>query len=233
MAMFGTHLSPSTLISKQWIAQEYLATDLIFLGRKDEDWVEGYKPHVMEMSTLKNIIASAIEFIDLADTPDAMGIPGQILQVNITGEMLEFVDPINDFLDLLDTPMDYVGSAGYFVVVNPTEDGLIFQAPEVKETRYEARINFNPLVDPTVSVLLGTDLPITITWDRTALGVYRANFSAAVTSSKLVMYIGNTDVGAFYVNAYNSNYIEFIHTEYTGIVNDADFIVAVEIKLYP
>lgn len=233
MAMFGTHLSPSTLISKQWIAQEYLATDLIFLGRKDEDWVEGYKPHVMEMSTLKNIIASAIEFIDLADTPDAMGIPGQILQVNITGEMLEFVDPINDFLDLLDTPMDYVGSAGYFVVVNPTEDGLIFQAPEVKETRYEARIEFNNTVDPIVSVLLGTDLPVTVTWDRTALGVYRANFSAAVTSSKLVMYIGNTDLGAFHVNAYNSNYIEFIHTEYTGVVNDADFIVAIEIKLYP
>lgn len=233
MAMFGTHLSPSTLIAKQWIANEYVASDLIFIGRRDEDWVEGYKPHVMEMHTLKDIIASAITFIGLADTPNAMGLPGQILQVDSTGNFLEFIDPINEFIELLDTPSDYIGSAGYFVVVNPTEDGLVFQAPEVKETRYEARINFNNTADPTVSVLLGTDLPVTITWDRTALGVYRANFSAAVTSSKLVMYIGNTDIGAFYVNTYNSNYIEFIHTEYTGVVNDADFIVAVEIKLYP
>ena len=198
MSMFGTHLSPSTLIAKQWIANEYVASDLIFIGRRDDDWVEGYKPHIMEMHTLKDIIASAITFIELADTPS-----------------------------------DYIGSAGYFVVVNPTEDGLIFQAPVVEETRYEARINFNGAVDPIVSSLLINSLPITITWDRTALGVYRANFSGAITSSKLVMYIGNTDLGGFYVNTYNSNYIEFTHKEYNGIINDADFIVAIEIKLYP
>jgi hypothetical protein len=198
MSMFGTHLSPSTLIAKQWIANEYVASDLIFIGRRDDDWVEGYKPHVMEMHTLKDIIASSLTFIEL-----------------------------------LDTPSNYIGSAGYFVLVNPTEDGLIFQAPVIEETRYEARINFNGAIDPIVSSLLINNLPVTVTLDRTALGTYRANFSGAVTSNKLVMYIGNTDLGAFHVNTYSSNYIEFIHTEYTGNVNDADFIVAIEIKLYP
>ena len=198
MSMFGTHLSPSTLIAKQWIANEYVASDLIFIGRRDDDWVEGYKPHVMEMHTLKDIIASSLTFIEL-----------------------------------LDTPSNYIGSAGYFVLVNPTEDGLIFQAPVIEETRYEARINFNGAIDPIVSSLLINNLPVTVTLDRTALGTYRANFSGPVTSNKLVMYIGNTDLGAFHVNTYSSNYIEFIHTEYTGNINDADFIVAIEIKLYP
>jgi hypothetical protein len=233
MAMFGTHLSPSTLIAKQWIANEYVASDLIFIGRRDEDWVEGYKPHVMEMATLKKIIASSITFLDLADTPDIMGLPGQILQVDITGNLLEFVDPINDFLDLLDTPIDYTGSAGYFVVVNPTEDGLIFQAPVVEEKRFEARMTFNSISDPVPTIVLFNNLPVTISWDRVSTGTYRANFSAAVNVNNLAMYINNSDTGIFYINAYNSAYIEFIHKDFVGIIDDANHVLSLEIKLYP
>lgn len=233
MAMFGTHLSPSTLIAKKWIANEYVATDLIFIGRRDDEWVEGYKPHVMQMEMLKDIIASAISFTDLYDTPDALGTPGQILQVNATGDMLEFVDPINEFLDLLDTPNDYTGFAGYSLIVNLAEDGIIFQAPEVKPEIYEARVNFIPLVDPTLAVLHINQLLVTVTLERMSVGVYRANFSSAVNANKLSAYINNSDTGMFHITAYNNLYVEFTHKDFAGIIVDADFIVSVEIKLYP
>lgn len=231
--MFGTNINPATLIAKQWIAKEYVASDLIFIGRKDADFVEGYKPHIMQMEMLVEIIASTITFIGLEDTPDTMGTPGQILTVNPTGDALIFVDPIDNFLDLLDTPDDYAGFAGYSLIVNPTEDGIIFQAPIVEEERYEARVNFMPLNDPTLVVEHVNELPVTITYERFALGVYRANFSGSVTASKLKASINNSDTGIFYITAYNNLYVEFTHKDFAGVISDVDFILSLEIKLYP
>lgn len=126
--MFGTALNPATLIRKQWIAKEYLESDLFFIGRRDKDFEHGYKPHVMEFQALIAILEDTLQFsfTDLSDTPDVLGTPGQILEVNATGDALEFVDPIDDFLDLIDTPTDYTGFAEYHVAVNATEDGLEF-----------------------------------------------------------------------------------------------------------
>jgi hypothetical protein len=140
MAMFGTGISPSTLIKKQWIAKEYLASDLFFIGRRDADFTEGYKPHVMEFQALVAILEDTLQFsiTDLTDTPDVLGTPGQILEINATGDALEFVDPLDDFLDLIDTPSDYTGFADYHVAVNATEDGLEF---------VEAVDEFTDLVD--------------------------------------------------------------------------------------
>lgn len=235
MSMFGTALNPSFLIKKQWIAKEFVETDLLFLGRRNKDFEDGYQPHIMEMGMLADIIGSGIEFIDLADTPSALGTPLQILQVNPQGDALEFVDPIDDFLDLLDTPGDYTGFAGYSVVVNPTEDGLEFIAPAPpEEVRYESRINFNDTSDPSVAQNLIDGLGVTVTLSRTGVGTYRATFSASVDSSKLIAWLGQTAEGVFTPTAYNNTYIEFQHTAFVGGLLDAiQNQVSFEIKLYP
>jgi hypothetical protein len=234
MSMFGTALNPRTLITKQWIAKEYVETDLFFIGRRDDDFVGGYKPHIMEMKALVDIIASAIAFTDLTDTPDALGTPGQILQVDPTAEFLEFVDPIDDFLDLLDTPTDYTSFAGYFVVVNQTEDGLEFQAPVLEEVRYEARVDFNTTNNPSVSQQLEDALGVTVTLSREAVGVYRANLSAVVDQTKLIAWLSPTAQGVFIPTVYSTTYVEFEHHAFTGGLADATLNdVSVEIKLYP
>ncbi len=269
--MFGTALNPATLIRKQWIAKEYLESDLFFIGRRDKDYEHGYKPHVMEFQALIAIIEDTLEFsfTDLTDTPDVLGLPGQILEVNATGDALEFVDPIDDFLDLIDTPNDYTGSAdyhvavnatedglefveavdeftdlidtpndytgsaGYNVVVNGTEDGLEFVAPVVTPSIYEARLTFDGTNNPIESILHINDLPVTITWTRTGVGVYLGTFSATVDSSKLVARINNSSTGMFLIGSYSNTFIQFIHQDYTGTFADCTSIVSVEIKLYP
>lgn len=234
--MFGTQLNPATLIRKQWIAKEYLATDLIFIGRRDKDYEHGYKPHIMQMETLRDIIASQIRFTDLFDTPAAMGNPGEILQVNAGGTALEFVDPVDTFLELTDTPADYTGFAGYSVVVNGTEDGLEFQAPPpAEELKFEARLNFAGAIAPVVGFSLEDALGVTVTWSRTAPGTYRATFSAPVNQNNLIMWIGSSTVGTFVPTVYNTSYIEFEHHPFAGggPADATQTNVSVEIKLYP
>lgn len=234
--MFGTALNPATLIRKQWIAKEYVASDLIFIGRRDDDFNGGYKPHIMEMRSLVDIIASTIEFADLADTPNALGTPGQILEVDPTGEFLQFVDPLSTFLELTDTPADYTGFAGYSVVVNGTEDGLEFIAPApAEEVKYEARVNFDTTNDPTVSQNLEDALGVTVTLSRTAVGTYRATFGASVDQSKLIAWLGTTStLGTFVPTVYSNTYIEFEHHSVVGGITDATQTnVSFEIKLYP
>ena len=232
--MFGTALNPRTLITKQWIAKEYVETDLFFIGRRDDDFTGGYKPHVMEMRALADIIGQGIEFIDLADTPIALGQPGQILQVNAQGDALEFIDPIDDFLDLLDTPIDYTSFAGHYVVVNQAENGLEFLAPPAEEVRYESRVNFDTTNDPAVSQNLEDSLGVTVTLSRTNVGTYRATFNSSVTASKLILWIGNSVLGTFVPTTYANTFIEFEHHAFIGGLSDAtQNEVSLEIKLYP
>ena len=231
--MFATELNPTALISRQWIANEYVATDLIFIARRDEEWIGGYKPHIMQMQKLSEIIGEGIEFIDLADTPDTMGDPGQILQVNDTGDKLEFVDPLERFLELVDTPSSYTGSADYLVVVNPTEDGLIFQEPPLKDSIYEARVLFDTTNNPTVSIILEDNFPATVTFTRENVGIYRATFSNSVNNTKLVTYINNSDTGIFYISQYNNLFIEYSHKDFTGTLSDVNYNLSLEIKLKP
>jgi hypothetical protein len=230
MSMFATELNPTALIARQWIAKEYVPADLLFIARRDDDWVGGYKPHIMQMETLRDIIAKSIQFIDLLDTPNLMGSPGQMLQVNPAGTALEFVEPINDFLDLLDTPTDYTGTAGYFVIVNPTEDGLIFEQAAPQDEIYEARLNFSGTDDPT-TVVLHSILPVPVIWSRVSTGVYRANFNVAVNANALVSYINNSNDGIFSISAYNALYVEYTHKDFTGALADVDYILSVEIKI--
>lgn len=232
--MFGTHLNPSTLIRKQWIAKEFVESDLLFIGRRDADFVDGYRPHIMEMKTLVDIIASGLEFTDLNDTPDALGSPGQILEVDPTGEFLQFVDPLSTFLELTDTPADYTGFADAIVTVNPTEDGLIFVPPTPKEVRYEARVNFDASNAPVESQNLINDLGVTVTWSRTGVGQYRATFNSAVDATKLIAWILPSATGSFNIASYTANHINFVHTLFVGGLGDAtQSDISVEIKLYP
>mgnify|MGYP006906252735 FL=1 len=223
------------LIKKQQIRKEYVASDLFTLDVIDPNVVGGRKPMIMEMQTLADIIGSGIEFIDLADTPNALGAPSQIIQVDPTGEFLEFVDPIDDFLDLNDTPVDYTGFAGYSVVVNNTEDGLEFIPPApAEEVKFEARINFDTTTDPTESQLLENSLGLTVTLSRTAVGTYRATLGGGVDQSKLIAWLTPTTQGVFIPTVYSTTYIEFEHHAFGGGLVDATLNnVSVEVKLYP
>jgi hypothetical protein len=233
--MFGTALNPATLIRKQWIAKEYVASDLFFIGRRDKDYENGYKPHIMEFEKLIDIIEDAIElsFTDLTDTPSQLGSAGQILEVNLAGDGLIFTDPLDEFTDLIDTPVSYVGYADYHVVVNPTEDGLVFEEPKVLPDIYEARLLFNFINNPTEQVQFINELGVTVTWTRTGPGIYIASFSAAVDSNKLVAYINNSSTGTFHIGSYTANSIQFIHDDNTGVAADCNGQISVEIKLYP
>lgn len=233
MSMFGTALNPTFLITEQWIAKEFVASDLIFLGRRDEDFIGGYKPHIMEMSTLRDILWDDLSITDLVDTPSTLGTAGQILQMDPTGEFMIWVDPIDEFLELLDTPSDYTGFAGFNVTVNSTEDGLEFTPPVVLTPAYEARVTFNGAVNPTINQQLLSNLGVTVTWQRTSVGVFEANFSAPVNANNLIAYIGNSSTGRFTIGSYNATNIQFIHQDFAGLLSDPTSIIAVEIKLYP
>jgi len=231
--MFGTALNPAFLIRKQWIAKEFVASDLIFLGRRDEDFNDGYRPHIMEMSTLRDIILEELSITDLTDTPQSLGNPGEILVVNQNGDELEWQDLINTFIELTDTPADYTGFAGFNVSVNQTEDGLEFTPPTVLTPRWEGRLSFNGAVNPIIDQQLVSALGVNVTWQRTALGVYQATFSGIVDPDKLIAYHGTSSSGSFVIGAYTANFIQFIHRDFTGAPSDPNGIVAFEIKLYP
>jgi len=232
--MFGTQLSPAHLIKKQQIAKEFLATDLFFIGRKDDDWQEGYKPHVMEAQTLRDVLLGQISILDLIDTPNVLGNPGDILQVNPAGTRLIFVEPLDEFIELIDTPADYVGFAGARVVVNSTEDGLEFQILPPTETRFEARVTFDLVDDPVVAILHESSISVVVSFVRMANGVYRAEFSQPVVANNLIMWIGNTTEGIFVPTFYATTYIEFEHHTFLSGISDANMAdVSVEIKLYP
>jgi hypothetical protein len=119
--------------------------------------------------------------------------------------------------------------------VNGTEDGLEFQAPApAEEIRYESRVNFDGLNDPTVSQNLEDALGTTVTLSRENAGVYRATFGSTVNATKLIAWLGNTTSGALIPTAYNNSYIEFEHHAFVGGLTDAtQNEVSIEIKLYP
>jgi hypothetical protein len=231
--MFGTALNPTFLIEEQWIAKEYVETDLLFLGRLDSDFVGGYKPHIIEMSTLRDILWDDLSITDLVDTPANIGSAGQILEVDPTGQFLIWADPIDDFLDLLDTPSNYTGFAGFNVSVNSTETGLEFTPPFIPTPHYEARVLFGGAVNPTINQQFSSNLGVTVTWQRTSVGVFEAVFSAPVNANNLIAYIGNSSTGRFTIGSYNATNIQFIHQDFAGLLSDPTSIIAVEIKLYP
>jgi len=227
----------AALIKKQWIRDEYVATDLLTLDVLDEDFVGGYKPMILTMESLRELLIDSISFIDLGDTPDAyIGASGQIAAVNAEEDGLIFIDYIDTFLELMDTPIDYTGSAGYQVVVNGTEDGLEF-IPQpvipVLTPHYEARLEFAGAVNPTVNQLLENTLGVTIAWNNTAVGTYQGTFSAVVDPDKLHVHLGTSSSGTFYVSAYDANYIQILHRDFAGAPSDPTSLVPIEIKLYP
>ena len=223
------------LIKKQWIRDEYVATDLLTIDVQDEDYVGGYRPMILEMSTIRDFLIDSISFIDLGDTPATyVGAAGQVALVNPTEDGIIFVDYVDTFLELTDTPADYTGMAGYDVVVNQTEDGLEFIAPVIEELKYEARIDFNGAVDPTVGQGLESALGASVTLSRTIAGTYRATFGTPLTATKLIMWISPSTTGVFTPTIYNTSYIEFTHTAFVGGLTDATLNdISMEIKLYP
>lgn len=196
--MFGTALNPATLIRKQWIAKEYLESDLFFIGRRDKDFEHGYKPHIMEFQALVAILEDTLQFsfTDLTDTPDVLGTPGQILEVNATGDALEFVDPIDDFLDLIDTPTAYTGFADYHVAVNATEDGLEFveavdEFTDLIDTPndYTGSAGYNVVVNGA-----GTGLEFVQPVVTPAIYEARLTFSGTLDPVESILFINNLPV---------------------------------------
>lgn len=224
----------AALIKRQWIRNDYVATDLFTIDVLDEDFVGGYKPMIFTMESLREILIDSISFIDLPDSPDTYaGFSGQVPIVNPEENGLVFVDHIDTFLDLLDTPIDYTGMEGYGVFVNGTADGLEFVAPIPKEEHYESRVQFDGVNQPIVNSLLANDLGVNVVWTRTGVGVFLATFSAPVDDTKLTAYIGGTGLGTFTIGNFASTYIQFIHYAVSGGASDPSGIIPIEIKLYP
>lgn len=223
------------LIKKQWIREEFVASDLLTLDVQDADFVGGYRPMIIEMSRLRDILWDDLSITDLIDTPAILGAPGEILQMDLLGEGLQWINMIDTFLELTDTPADYIGFAGFNVVVNGTEDGLEFVPPIIQETRLEAKLLFNAQQPPQLigPVLINT-LPVTIVWSRESSGTYRATFSAPVDPAKTIAYLMPSDSGVFVPTTYDANYIEFNHTNFQNVGADTTVSnVSVEIKIYP
>ena len=224
----------AALIKRQWIRNDYVATDLFTIDVLDEDFVGGYKPMIFTMESLREILIDSVSFIDLPDSPDTYaGFSGQVPIVNPEENGLMFVDYVDTFLDLLDTPTDYTGMEGYGVFVNSTADGLEFVAPIPKEEHYEARVQFDGVNQPMVNSLLANDLGVNVAWQRIGVGVFQATFSGIVDDTKLTAYIGSTGLGTFTIGAFTSTYIQFIHYAVSGGVSDPSGDIPVEIKLYP
>ena len=69
----------AALIKRQWIRNDYVATDLFTIDVLDEDFVGGYKPMIFTMESLREILIDSISFIDLPDSPDTYaGFSGQV-----------------------------------------------------------------------------------------------------------------------------------------------------------
>ena len=226
----------AALIKRQWIRDEYVASDLFTLDVIDADFTGGYKPMILTMESLRDILIESISFIDLPDTPSTYaGASGQVPIVNSAENALEFIDYVDTFLELTDTPIDYVSMAGYGVFVNSAEDALEFVAPVVEETRFEAKLLFNGQQPPQlIGLPLINTLPVTITWSREQAGVYRATFNSPVDPARTIVYLMPSDTGVFVPTTYNANYIEFEHTNFSNVISDT-FVsnVSVEIKVYP
>lgn len=222
------------LIKRQWIREEYVASDLFTLDVIDSDFVGGYKPMILTMESLREILIDSISFIDLPDTPSTyVGESGQVPIVNATEDGLEFALYIDEFIELTDTPLDYIGAAGLPVYVNLTEDGLVFGNPIPQEIHYEARVRFDDVNQPTVDQLQADNLGVSILWTRTAIGIFQATFSGLVDPDKLTTYIGNSSSGFFTIGSYNTGSIQYIHRDFTGTLSDPSSVICAEIKLFP
>ena len=83
----------AALIKRQWIRDEYVASDLFTLDVIDADFTGGYKPMILTMESLRDILIESISFIDLPDTPSTYaGASGQVPIVNSAENALEFIE---------------------------------------------------------------------------------------------------------------------------------------------
>ena len=221
----------ASLIKRKFIREEYVESDIITLETLDEDFVGGYKPMIFRMDTLVDIITGEVDFIDLNDTPDAFGTPGQSLVVNQDGDGLIFTDYLTSFLELNDTPLNYTGSAGLHLVVNQAEDGIEFELQQ--EGKYEANISFSGTNNPVVNQVFRNTLGVTISWTRTSAGIYIGTFSSNINNNMMTSYIANSSSGVFNVGAINSGSIQLIHINHSGATSDPSSIISLELKLFP
>jgi len=231
------------LIKRQWIREEYVASDLFTLDVIDDEFIGGYKPMVLTMETFKDFILDAVlddlSFLILPDTPSTyVGSAGQTLIVNPTEDALIYADYIDEFTELIDTPISYAGAAGQHLVVNTAETAVEFVAPPVVPTHYEARLNFSGALDPVVSQLLRSQLStpttaITITWSRVGPGQYQALTSAPINSSYWSAYVGQPVTGTLVVTQFNPSTVIIEHYDTTGAPLDlTQNNVCVELKLH-
>jgi len=224
----------AALIKKQWIREEFVASDLLTLDVLDEDFVGGYKPMILQMGTLRDILLEEMSFLNMPDTPDTYaGWGGFVPMVNSTEDGLEFALYIDEFIELTDTPLDYTGSEGLPVFVNLTGDGLVFGNPVPQESHYEARIRFDDVNQPSIDELQADNLGVSVLWTRTAVGVFQATFSGLVDPAKLTTYLGNSSSGFFTVGSFNAGSIQYVHRDFTGAIADPASVICIEIKLFP
>lgn len=91
---------------------------------------------------------------------------------------------VDTFLELLDTPNSYAGSAGYVVTVNPGETGLIFTPASAGSNAFSfvaspLQPTISALGSDTLTLIAGTNMVITtnallktVTFDATGGGLY-------------------------------------------------------------
>lgn len=221
------------LIKRQWIRKEYVPTDLFTIDVLDEDFVGGYRPMILTMELLVDIIIGEVSFLSMPDTPDTyQGASGMVPVVNSAEDGLEFIDYVNTFLELTDTPTDYSGYAGYNVVVNQAEDALEFSAPVVLTPHYEARLTFNGAIDPVETLVLENTTGLTVTPTHVSTGQFKLTFNNPVIVNKIVAILGTSNTGQFYIHTYSTTTIEFEHRNFSGALTDPISLVYLEIKKY-
>jgi len=158
--------------------------------------------------------SGGIDFTDLQDTPFTYSSDGgKLIAVKADETGLEFIDYVpssgtdtNEFIQLIDTPSTYSGFENYFVKVNDTGDGLIFEPPAGGITQ-EGLENIPNDVSSTAvtfpNAFSSTDYVLTLSLANTAdanPSVYPILITDKTTTGFTVDFSGEIDSSNYHLN---------------------------------
>ena len=114
--------------------QEYLGGEPLQIYDQDGNLVPTYElvdsVPIYDGDGCPIVLPRGARIIDLSDTPQIYGSDGQVLAMNSALTGVEWVSvgaaTVGKFIQLIDTPTDYVGRAGKMLAVNLTENGVEF-----------------------------------------------------------------------------------------------------------
>jgi len=157
---------------------------------------------------------SDIDFTDLNDTPfNYSSDGGKLVAVKGDETGLEFIDytpssgtDTNEFIQLIDTPTTYSGFENYFVKVNDTGDGLVFEPPAGGITQ-EGLNNIPNDVSSTAitfpNAFSSTDYVLTVSLANSVdvnPSVYPILITDKTTTGFTVDFSGEIDSSNYYLN---------------------------------